>query len=132
VSIFVDTSALHAVLDRADENHEAAAAQWRRIVGTDVNLVTTSYTLLEATALAQKRLGIAAVRSLQGDILPWLTVEWIGEDVHHTAMAALLSASRRSVSLVDCVSFEIMRRRGVEEAFTFDSDFRQQGFRVLP
>ena len=128
----MDTSALHAVLDRADENHEVAAAHWRRLVVTDINMVTTSYTLLEATALAQKRLGIAAVRSLQGDIVPWLTVDWIGEDVHHTAMAALLSASRRSVSLVDCVSFETMRRHGLQEAFTFDSHFSQQGFRVLP
>ncbi len=34
-------------------------------------------------------------------------------------------------SLVDCISFEVMRRHGVTEALTADRDFEQAGFRAL-
>ena len=45
---------------------------------------------------------------------------------------ALLAAGRRTVSLVDWVSFLVMRRHGVRRAFTFDQDFAVEGFEVLP
>jgi predicted nucleic acid-binding protein len=47
-------------------------------------------------------------------------------------MSALLAANRRSLSLVDCTSFEIMRQAGLDTAFTFDSHFRELGFKMIP
>ena len=47
-------------------------------------------------------------------------------------LAARLAAGHRSLSLVDCTSFEIMRRHGLGEALTLDRDFARQGFRVTP
>ena len=43
----------------------------------------------------------------------------------------MLAAARKKLSLVDCVSFQIMRQQGVRAAFCFDSHFREQGFDVL-
>jgi predicted nucleic acid-binding protein len=43
-----------------------------------------------------------------------------------------LVASRKKLSVVDCVSFVVMRDSGVSEAFCFDRHFREQGFRTLP
>jgi predicted nucleic acid-binding protein len=43
-----------------------------------------------------------------------------------------LVASRRQVSLVDLVSFEVMRREGIDTAFAFDRDFERAGFQVVP
>ena len=42
------------------------------------------------------------------------------------------TAGRRRLSLVDCTSFEIMRRHGITAALSLDADFAQQGFRLLP
>ncbi len=36
------------------------------------------------------------------------------------------------LSLVDCCSFESMRRRGIRTAFAYDAHFAQQGFELLP
>ncbi len=47
----------------------------------------------------------------------------------HTAH---LKAVRRRSSLVDHVSFEVMRRRGLEAALALDADFAAAGFRVVP
>ena len=56
----------------------------------------------------------------------------MGAPLHERAVAALLTAGDRDLSLVDCVSFEVMRRSGLDTAFAFDEGFTKQGFRVTP
>jgi uncharacterized protein len=130
--IFVDTSALYAVLDRDDRNHPLARSTWGMLLQGDDALIVTNYVVVETTALVQHRLGMAAVRVLCADMLPALDVYWIGEDEHVQAQNALLAADRRKVSLVDCSSFHVMRSRMVRAAFAFDPHFREQGFEILP
>jgi uncharacterized protein len=131
VTTFVDTSAWYALLDRADPNHAGASDQWRELVSSE-SLVTHSYVLVESTALVQRRLGIEAVDSLVNDLAAPATVTWVDAGLHQRAVASLLAARRRHVSLVDWVSFELMRQRSISRAFAFDDDFRQQGFTVVP
>jgi predicted nucleic acid-binding protein len=130
--IFVDTSALYAVLDRDDQNHPLAKSTWGTLLQGDDALIVTNYVVVETTALVQHRLGMEAVRVLCGDVLPAIDVHWIGEDEHMHAQNALLAADRRKISLVDCSSFHVMRRRMVRTAFAFDPHFREQGFEVQP
>ena len=87
---------------------------------------------MEASALAHRRLGWAAARALLEDVVPAVGVEWIDDRMHDAATSAFLASVRRPVSLVDWVSFELMRRRGIEAAFAFDRDFAVQGFATIP
>jgi len=98
----------------------------------EADLVCTNYVLVETFASVQRRLGIEAVRAFQEDVVPVLRIEWIDEDVHRTGIAALLVAARRQLSLVDCISFDTMRRLGIKTAFTFDHHFADQGFKCIP
>jgi predicted nucleic acid-binding protein len=132
LSIFVDTSALVAVLDADDANHAEARRTWERLVLQEESLVSTNYVLVETFALAQRRLGIGATRDLADDVIPLLSISWVDEDAHRAGVSATLAASRRRLSLVDCVSFETMRRLGVKSAFAFDRHFEEQGFACLP
>ena len=66
------------------------------------------------------------------DVVPMLKVIWVDEAVHRSAHHAMLVASRRELSLVDCVSFQTMRDLGIRSAFCFDSHFREQGFEMVP
>ena len=132
MTTFVDTSALIALLDADEARHGACAREWKRLLDGDAPLVTTSYVLVETCALAQRRLGGDAVRALNADFVPLFTSEGVDEDVHNAGMAAMLTTARRELSLVDCVSFEVMRRRDVGQAFALDADFSKQGFSVVP
>jgi predicted nucleic acid-binding protein len=132
MTVFVDTSALIGLLDASEAKHAACARVWEQCLRQDTRLVTSSYVMVETYALAQRRLGLDAVRTLTADFLPLITVDWVDEFVHGAALASLLTANRRDLSLVDCVSFEIMRRRDITRALALDSDFRQQGFTLLP
>jgi len=131
MSVFVDTSALLAVLDADDDFHPPARRIWGDLLQRTEDLFCTSYVLVECFALVQNRLGIAAVRVLTEDILPVLRVHWVAPEEHLAGVSALLTAGRRDLSLVDCVSFDNMRRLGVSDAFAFDQDFVEQGFRLF-
>ena len=128
MTVFVDTSALYAVFDRDDANHEAAGQSWNTLLATDARLITHNYVVLELTALLQHRLGMEAVRDLVVEILPVCTVQWVSEAIHAQALHYMLATGRRRLSLTDCVSFEMMRRNGCDSAFAFDPHFDQQGF----
>jgi predicted nucleic acid-binding protein len=61
-----------------------------------------------------------------------LRIEWVTEAQHMTGVTALLTASSRRLSLVDCVSFATMRRLGIKTALVFDRHFSEQGFVCVP
>ena len=132
MSIFIDTSALYAILDADDENHEKAKRLWADLIMEDALLVCSNYILVETFALVQHRLGIEAVRALQEDVLPILHIEWVDEPGHRAGVTAVLTAARRKLSLVDCVSFEMMRQLGIRKVFAFDPYFGEQGFECIP
>ena len=132
MSVYVDTSALYAMLDGDDANHAQARVTWIELPARREELIYTNYVLVETFALVQRRLGMEAVRTLQEDLIPILRIEWVDETRHLAGVNALLSASRRQISLVDCVSFEAMRRLGLKMALAFDRHFGEQGFGLLP
>jgi len=131
-AVFVDTSALFAVLDADDEHHVDAAAAWGRLLDGIVDGrhegMTHGSVLVESSALVQRRLGMPALRALHDRLVAALTVHWVDAELHGRAVSALLAADRRDVSLVDWTSFELMRARGVEAALAYDDDFAAQGF----
>ena len=70
----------------------------------------------------------ASASTRTADLLPVAEVEFVGRDAHDRAIAAVIAANRRDLSLVDAVSFDLMRRRGISRAFAFDRHFAEAGF----
>jgi predicted nucleic acid-binding protein len=58
-------------------------------------------------------------------------VEWVDDDLHAAGVRELERSRKGHVSLVDHISFLVMRRRDVTTAFAFDPDFRSAGFQIL-
>ncbi len=81
--------------------------------------------------MVQRRFGFNAAEASS-----WTSPEssasiWMDEELHRRAESAFRTAGEKRLSLVDCVSFEIMRRRGCETAFAFDEHFEEHGFTTL-
>jgi predicted nucleic acid-binding protein len=128
VIVFVDTSALLALLDADDRRHADARVAFEWLV-RNAELVTHNYVEVEAVAVARRRLSASAVDALLGGLLQVVRVDWVDEALHRDALAAYRSAGW-SGSLVDHVSFAYMRRHGLTTAFAFDEDFQREGFRL--
>lgn len=132
MTTFIDTSFFIALLTKEDRFHAKADEAWKSLLESDASLVSTNYTLLETFSLIQNRLGLEAVTDFQRDVVPLLSLEWVDENYHEAGLASVLTAKRRNLSLVDCVSFEVMRRNGVKNILTFDKHFGEHGFHCLP
>jgi predicted nucleic acid-binding protein len=132
MTVFVDTSAIFAILDADDDNYARASQIWLDLMEQAENLITNNYILVETSALLQSRLGIKAIRVFNEKLVPVMLVDWLNADQHQGAVTAVLTAGRRNLSLVDCSSFGTMRRLGIQDAFTFDPHFLEQGFDCIP
>jgi uncharacterized protein len=130
-TVFADTSALFALLDANDENHQWAADAFLRLRTRNAPLVSTLFVLVETYTLAGRRLGLDAVRRFRADFAPLLDVVWVDRALHDAGLDLLLERRKRRLSLVDAVSFVTMRQQHVSEAFVFDPHFEQEGFSVV-
>lgn len=130
MSIFIDTSAFYAILDVTDPVHREAGRTLQRLASIDETLLTHSFVLNETIALAHRRLGREAVERLVDDLLPVVEILWVGPELFAGGMAAFRTSSSR-VSLVDHLSFAVMRQEHIDQAFAFDQDFEREGFSLL-
>ena len=130
--VFVDTSAIFAAVDGQAAAHEGVREAWDELAAERATFITTNYVVVESFALLQRRSGLSAAMDFALRLVPLLQVEWVDPQTHEAAMEATLTAGRRDLSLVDCVSFVVMRRLGIRQALTVDPHFREQGFECFP
>lgn len=130
--VWVDTGAVLAVLDAGHPSHTVFASTYGMLVDSGSPLATSDYVVVELAALLPRDLGREALRMFAADVLPILDLRWADPQTHRAAFAALLASAADGTSLVDHVSFEIMRRDGIRTALSPDDGFRRQGFEVLP
>jgi predicted nucleic acid-binding protein len=77
--------------------------------------------------LIQARLGLSAALKLIKDSSQF-EIDWVDKHIHDLSTAALEKSAKRRVSLVDQVSFLMMKRRRLTTAFAFDPHFKAEGF----
>ncbi len=130
--VFVDTSALLPLLNRSDDAHQAVLQALRGLADAGAGMVTSSYTLVEAGALARSRLGMAAFRELGRVAVRAFEVVWVDEELHHRAWAAAAEEGRRGPSLVDQVGVLVMEDFGLDTALALDTHFARPGVALLP
>ena len=128
--VFMDTSFLLALASPRDELHRRAV-MWRYVLTRP--LVTTEFILLElADGLAGRKLNPTAVSIIEG-LRKGPDTEIIAAETFWVARGFQLYRQRtdKMWSLTDCISFEIMKDRGITDALTHDHHFEQAGFRAL-
>jgi len=129
-AVLWDSSAILALLDADDGDHEAAVATARQIAAEARPSFITNYIEVEAHALLLRQLGRAvALAWLFGGGLPVLRVLPSEEE---RARTILTRHTDKDWSLCDAISFAVLDLRRVPAVFTFDHHFQQYGrFRVM-
>lgn len=129
-AVFADTYFYLALLNPRDAGHQAAKVHARSFTGA---IVTSHWVLVEVAD--------AFSREADREKFSRLIASLESND-HHTVIEAdgesfrsgvELFSSRpdKSWSLTDCLSFVLMEKLGLREAFTEDHHFEQAGFIAL-
>ena len=126
--IFLDTSAAYALADRDDEMHDAALRMFDATRENGEEIITHNYVLVESAALMHKRLGLEVALAFLREARSFETV-WADQDLHNGAVKLMARRKPSGLSLVDALSFLVMREKGIEEFLGFDRHFEDAGFR---
>lgn len=129
-AVLWDSSAILALLDADDADHERAIRVARHIASEKRPGFITNYIEAEAHALLLRKLGRTLAREwLLGGGLPVIRV--LPEE-EERAREIIGRHSDKDWSLCDAISFAVLDRRRIRRAFTFDRHFLQYGrFEVL-
>ena len=129
--IFLDTVGMIAVWDDTDQWHAAARAAYRALLAQGRHLVATSFVLYECGNAAARRPYRADVNELRKFLIrEKLLVEPTPKEIEE-AWAAYDRGDAAEAGIVDHLSFRVMRRLGLTEAFTNDKHFQAAGFTTL-
>ena len=128
--VFIDTSFVVALVNEKDQHHARASELSETFDGQP--LITTDAVLLEVgNALARSFKEQAA--EIIADFLTSDEVEVVNLDatLFQKAFELYRTHIDKAWGMTDCVSFVVMRERGVADALTSDKDFRQAGYNAL-
>lgn len=129
-AIFLDSSALYALVDRSDAAHERVAKVYRNARNS---FVTHSAVLMESFSLIAKRLHRRAACEAVGATRnsPRLQVVHVDEALLSAAWSRALRYDDKDWDWIDCASFEVMDLRQIRRALTLDRHFIQAGFDLV-
>lgn len=129
--VFLDTVGLLAVWNNQDQWHSAADAVYQLLRQNSRRLLTTPLVLWECGNAAARhsfrsRVNRLRQKLIQEGLLLEPTLQeiedaWSAYDRGHAAQAGI----------VDQVSFVVMRRLGISDAFTNDRHFQAAGLKIL-
>lgn len=129
--VFLDTVGLIAIWNHSDQWHSAAMTVFADLVRQKIPLVTSSFVLLECGNEAARRPYRPLVTALRQLLLANRgLVEPTAAEIDQ-AWADYDAGRFGSAGIVDQVSFAVMRRLGLTEAFTNDRHFQAAGFVTL-
>jgi len=130
---FIDTAFVIALAPPRDAHHEVALHLSARASVERIDLVTSDAILLEIgvafSRLAFRASGIEIIAALRSD--PTVEIVSLNSVLFADAVALFAARTDKEWSLADCVSFEIMRARGITKALSTDNHFEQAGFEAL-
>ena len=130
MTVFADTYALIAWLNPRDTAHALVAAYLDGLTG---RLVTTEWVLVELadalSAPAARSTAVAFLRAVRAD--PQFDIVGYDLAVYQAGFHLYAARADKTWSLTDCISFEVMKQRGLSDALTADHHFEQAGFRAV-
>ena len=130
-TIFLDTVGLVALWNRVDQWHLAATAAFQKVTLKRRVFTTTSFILLECGNTATRRDYRNQPNRLREKLEICNQLIFPTHEDRSHAWEAYMQSHTDKAGIVDHVSFQIMRRLGIIEAFTNDKHFEAAGFKVL-
>jgi predicted nucleic acid-binding protein len=133
-TLLVDSGAWYALADRSDRHHRQAIEFYRHIFKDYQQLITTNLIIAETYTLIRMGLGPAPGTSFLNNLSasPRVMKVFSDQEIEENAQEIICRYKDQDFSYTDAVSFALMRRKNITQAFAFDQHFRTAGFEMVP
>ena len=129
--VFLDTVGLLALWDADDQWHPAAASAFAALCRAKALATTTSFILLECANAAARRPYRQAVERLRTPMESKGRLVFPTNEDWREAWTGYRQGGGEQPGVVDYISFAVMRRLNIRQAFTNDRHFREAVFETL-
>ena len=130
-AVFLDTAGLLANWDSSAERHSAARKTYQELLAQRRPVLTSTFVMLECGNSASRRPYRAAMARFREEMEAAQLLITPDERDWRAAWTAYARGEAGDAGIVDHVSFVIMRRLGIIDAFTNDRHFKAAGFNTL-
>ena len=131
--VFLDTSYAIAISSSRDEHRPQALELSRGMRSEGTRVITTRAVIIEiGNALSKTHLrggAVTLIDAMEAD--PYVEIIPVSEELYAEGAKLYRGRKDKEWGMTDCISFVVMRSRGLRDALTADDHFRQAGFRAL-
>ena len=133
-TLFVDTGAWFALVDKSDQHHSQAVKVYPKLLSSFHHLTTTNLVIAETYVLIRRAIGHQPAISFLENIAASPRVIKISSDsaLEEAAEDILRKCQDQNLSYTDAVSFAVMKQYEIIQAFSFDQHFVTAGFTLTP
>lgn len=131
--IFVDTGAWVAQFSKRDQYYQKGAGIFRKLQKERARLATSGPVLYETITFLTREVSPATAIRAGRQILGWESLFILRPDASDetAALAFMEKFAEHPIGFVDCLSFALMRRHHIPDAFTFDRHFELAGYQLV-
>jgi len=134
ISIFIDTSAIISAFYKNDNNHLTAKNYAYLLAKNNYKVMTSNLVLVETLNFIKRKNMASESNNLCWAIKnsSFITMLYSNDEIENKAFEIFTKFSGQRFSYTDCTSFALMKLHNIDQAFTFDEDFKIFGFKVNP
>jgi predicted nucleic acid-binding protein len=124
-SLFIDTSAIYALINRSDIDHKQARDCLTLLSSGNHSFVTSNFVISETYTLILYKIGRDTALRVTNGIRDTYEIERVSVTDEDVAWQIINDYDDKKFSFVDATTFALMSRIGISYAFSFDDHFSQ-------
>lgn len=129
--IFVDADALIALTYKKDKNNQRAKKIYRKLKTSGYEFYSSNTSLYEIATVISQRINHRKAIDFLTLIKQALSIIFIDRKREEEGLKIFGQQTSKNVSFFDCLNMAIMNELEIKEIFSFDEDYKKNGFKRI-
>ncbi len=136
-TVFIDSSAWIAILDKNNPNHDISRGYYENLLNKSIRLVTNNFCIDNTISFLKSTIGDEQAKKFlsvidESVLTINLRVDWISRRIRRNALELYLNSSNSKLALHHFYIQESLKRKRVDFIFSFDPLLKEFDFPVMP
>jgi predicted nucleic acid-binding protein len=126
--IFIDADALVALARVRDKNHQKAKKIYKKVEKEKVSFISSNTSLYEAATVISQQINHQIAQNFILEARQRINFIFVDSKIEKNGLKIFDRQTSKNVSFFDCLNMAILKEMGAKEIFSFDEDYKKNGF----